>query len=191
MGNSPQAIHPTHTPAVLQLSHPKGLTMNTTHHIQPNGKTTTPSNASITHIISGNADINDYSARRLVGLGKNQPTKPQHIAKLLKFTAWQHRIKTGEELKLYARLTTHLNHCTTAAPTSTYISLLFYTSPSNSDYLGLAITDTINDATDDYSQNRKLLAASGNTFEVAHLAYSTDSDKIEVPLNLDAPVPNK
>ena len=164
--------------------------MNTTHHIQPNGKTTTPSSASTTHIISSNADINDYGARRLVGLGKNQPTKTQHIAKLLKFTAWQYRIKTGEEPKLYARLTAHPNHCTTEAPTSIYISLLFYTSPPNGEYLGLAVTDIIEDTTADYLQNRKLLAASGNTFEVAHLAYSTDSDKIEVPLNLDAPVPN-
>lgn len=166
--------------------------MNAIHHIHPNGKTTTPSNASITHIIRGNPTINDYSARRLVGLGKNQPTKPQHIAKLLKFTAWQYRIKTGEEPKLYARLTAHPNHCTTEAPTSIYyISLLFYTAPSNGDYLGLAATDTIEDVTSDYSQNRKLLAASGNTFEVAHLSYSDDSNMIGVPLNLDAPVPNK
>ena len=164
--------------------------MNTTHHIHPNGKTTTPSNANITHIISGNADINDYGARRLVGLGKNQPTKPQHIAKLLKFTTWQHRIKTSEEPKLYARLTAHPNHCTTATPTSIYISLIFYTNHQNGDYIGLAVTNIIEDTTADYLQNRKLLAASGNTFEVAHLAYSTDSDKIEVPLNLDAPVPN-
>lgn len=165
--------------------------MPTTHHIHPNGKTTTPAGLSATHIISGNADINDYGARRLVGLGKNQPTKVQHITKLLKFTAWQHRIKTGEEPKLYARLTAHPNHCTTEAPTSIYISLLFYTAPSNGDYLGLAATDTIEDVTSDYSQNRKLLAASGNTFEVTHLIYSDDSNRIGVPLNLDAPVPNK
>lgn len=165
--------------------------MNTTHYIHPNGKTTTPSNANITHIISGHPNINDYSARRLVGLGKNQPTKPQHIAKLLKFTTWQHRIKTGDEPKLYARMTAYPNHGTTEAPTSIYISLLFYTTALNGEYLGLAVTDTIEDTTADYLQNRKLLAASGNTFEVAHLAYSTDSDKIEVPLNLNAPVPNK
>lgn len=165
--------------------------MSTTHYIRPNGKTTTPSNVNITHIISGNADINDYSARRLVGLGKNRPTQPQHIAKLLKFTAWQYRIKTGDEPKLYARMTAYPNHGTTEAPTSIYISLLFYTTTLNGEYLGLAVTDTIEDTTADYLQNRKLLAASGNTFEVAHLAYSTDSDKIEVPLNLNAPVPNK
>ena len=41
------------------------------------------------------------------------------------------------------------------------------------------------------SLKKEYLAASGNTFEVAHLAYSTDSDKIEAPLNLNAPVPNK
>ena len=90
--------------------------MNTTHYIHPNGKTTTPSNANITHIISGHPNINDYSARRLVGLGKNRPTKPQHIAKLLKFTTWQHRIKTGDEPKLYARMTAYPNNCTTEAP---------------------------------------------------------------------------
>lgn len=84
--------------------------MNTTHYIHPNGKTTTPSNANITHIISGHPNINDYSARRLVGLGKNRPTKPQHIAKLLKFTTWQHRIKTGDEPKLYARMTAYPNN---------------------------------------------------------------------------------
>lgn len=165
--------------------------MSTTHHIHPNGKTTTPSNASITHIISGNADINGYGARRLVGLGKNQPTKVQHITKLLKFTAWQHRIKTGEEPKLYARLTAHPNHCTTAAPTSIYISLLFYIDAPDGPNLGLVITGTTESTTGNHSQNSKLLTNTGNTFEVTHLAYSDDSIKIEVPLNLDAPVPNR
>lgn len=165
--------------------------MNTTHHIHPNGKTTTPSNANITHIISGNADINDYSARRLVGLGKNRPTQPQHIAKLLKFTTWQHRIKTGKEPKLYTRMTAYPNHGTTEAPTSIHFSLLFCIDVPDSTYLGLAVTGTTEDTTADYSQNRKLLDASGNTFEVAHLSYSDDSDNVEVPLNLDAPVPNE
>lgn len=164
--------------------------MPTTHYIHPNGKTTTPANASITHIISGHPNINDYSARRLVGLGKNQPTKPQHIAKLLKFTTWQHRIKTGKKPKLYARLTAYPNHCTTEAPTSIHFSLLFCIDVPDGPNLGLVVTGTTEDATADYSQNRKLLAASGNTFEVARLSCRNDSDKIEVPLNLDAPVPN-
>lgn len=165
--------------------------MNTTHYIRPNGKTTTPSNASITHIISGHPNINDYGARRLVGLGKNQPTKARHIAKLLKFTAWQHRIKTGKEPKLYARMTTYPNHCSTEAPTSIHFSLLFCIDVPDGPNLGLAVTGTTEDTADGYSQSRKLLAASGNTFEVAHLTYSDDSNKIEVLLNLDAPVPNK
>lgn len=165
--------------------------MPTTYHIHPNGKTTTPSNANITHIISGHPNINDYSARRLVGLGKNQPTKPQHIAKLLKFTTWQYRIKTGEEPKLYARLTAYPNHCTAEAPTSIHFSLLFCVDVPDGPNLGLAVTGATEDTTADYSQNRKLLAASGNTFEVTHLSYSDDSNKVEVPLNLDAPVPNE